>query len=151
MSDTLVHALGERLKELTALHTAARILQDDSRAPRELMEEIAALLPGAWQHPEVAAARVRFEQLEVLTPGFRETPWLQTARFTTRSGAQGSVTPHPDLRDQPSGAVRGRLPPSCPPVPGPTTPAPAPDPARSPQRSCLPRHSTGDSRPGVRT
>lgn len=40
--DRLPWALGERVKELTALHGTARILQDGDRDPRSLLAEVAA-------------------------------------------------------------------------------------------------------------
>ncbi|MBA4371037.1 MAG: histidine kinase, partial [Coriobacteriaceae bacterium] len=82
--DHLRHSLSERVKELTALHRTARLLQDAERPLDELMPEVVALLPGAWQHPAVAAARLCILGREWATPGFRETPWRQRAPFTVR-------------------------------------------------------------------
>jgi hypothetical protein len=50
--DELLHKLQERVKELTALHRTARVLQDQTRPPLDVMREIAALIPPAWQYPE---------------------------------------------------------------------------------------------------
>lgn len=54
----LIHSLGERVKELTALHHTARILQDESKSVAELLQGVAELLSPAWQYPEVTAARI---------------------------------------------------------------------------------------------
>lgn len=89
--DELLHKLQERVKELTALHKSARILQDQGKPAREVIEEMAALLPPAWQYPEVAAARIRFGPLEAKTPGFRETAWRQIASFLVRAGQSGEI------------------------------------------------------------
>jgi len=92
MSDHgIQHLLGERVKELTALHRTARILQQHGRPDEALMGEIAALLPEAWQYPEVAAARIRFRGRDYVTPGFAESPWLQRAAFGDGTGAAGEV------------------------------------------------------------
>lgn len=106
MPDVVLHKLRERVKELTALHRAARILQDPGRPPDDVVIELADLLPGAWQHPEVAAARVRLGDAEHCTAGFRETGAVQRAGFVTRSGARGDVTvaylePLPDADEGP--------------------------------------------------
>ncbi len=90
-SDAILHRLGERVKELTALHRTARILQNHERPAAEQMREIVSLLPDAWQHPEVAAARIRFRGEEYVTDGFRETAWTQSAGFTIQSGETGSI------------------------------------------------------------
>jgi signal transduction histidine kinase len=83
--------LQERIKELTALHQTAQILQDDTREPAELMAVVVERLPSAWQFPQVATARITFGEAQSCTPDFRETPWRQTAVFRTRSGFSGAV------------------------------------------------------------
>jgi two-component system NarL family sensor kinase len=91
MTDDLLHELQERVKELTALHGTARVLQDQTKSARDVMLEVAALMPPAWQYPEVAAARIRFERLEATTAGFRETEWRQIAPFVVSDGQSGEI------------------------------------------------------------
>ncbi|MDD4053086.1 MAG: ATP-binding protein [candidate division Zixibacteria bacterium] len=91
MTADVLHNLRERVKELTALHTTARILQDETKPPVEVMEEIAALLPSAWQYPEITAARISFQRLQAISPGFAESVWQQTAAFTARNGETGAI------------------------------------------------------------
>ena len=87
----VLHTLRERVKELEALHCVARMLQDDARPMLELFEEVAALLPAAWQYPEVAAACIRFGNVERTTSNFKPAPWRQAAAFTTRDGREGCI------------------------------------------------------------
>lgn len=90
----LLHDLGERVKELTALHGTARNLQDDGVTTTEWLRKVVALLPPAWQYPEVTAARIRLGEAEFLTPGFARTPWMQRADFPVGEGGEsvrGSV------------------------------------------------------------
>ena len=84
--DRLLWALGERVKELTALHGTARLLQDAARSPRNILGDVAALLPPAWQYPEITGARIAVGELEAATPNFKRTPWMQRASFSTRDG-----------------------------------------------------------------
>lgn len=86
-----LHALGERVKELTALHAIARLLQDLSTPLPHVLQAIAGLLPPAWQYPEVTEARLAFEQLVATTPGYAASPWVQRADFSTSDGRRGSV------------------------------------------------------------
>lgn len=79
--DETLHKLGERVKELTALHKTARLLQDSERPAEDVVRDVVNLLPGAWQYPEVAVARIQFGKVDAATSDFRETPWLQAARF----------------------------------------------------------------------
>src|SRR6185503_12541778 len=50
--ERLLHELGERVKELTALHGTARLLQDDNLTIADILERVALLLPPAFQYPE---------------------------------------------------------------------------------------------------
>lgn len=87
----LTHQLGERIKELTAMYEVAHLLQVEGRSVMALLEEIAALLPTAWAHAEVAAARILLGELEVKTPNFQASRWSQQAGFTTADGRSGLV------------------------------------------------------------
>ncbi|HKP00334.1 MAG TPA: sensor histidine kinase [Nitrospiraceae bacterium] len=89
--ERLLHHLGERVKELTALHGVVRLLQD-SRVPLdEVLHQVVLLLPPAWQYPDIAVARIRIEGVVATTPRFRETPWMQRASLTTSAERQGSI------------------------------------------------------------
>lgn len=83
--------LRERVKELTALHRTARLLQDDGAPPEELLQRVVELLPAAWQHPEVACGRIAFGGAEWRTPGSAPPRWTQSAGFRTSSGSLGSI------------------------------------------------------------
>jgi signal transduction histidine kinase len=91
MTDEILHKLQERVKELTALHKTARILQDEARTPSEVIQQIVALLPPAWQYPEVTVARISYKSLSAATPGFRPTEWTQRAEFRTRDHESGVI------------------------------------------------------------
>ena len=77
----LIHDLGERVKELTALHYMARILQHEMKSVPELLQEIVSLLPPAWQYPEITAARISFAEMEFMTSNFVPAQWSQVAEF----------------------------------------------------------------------
>ena len=64
----------------------ARLLQSDRPFNRELLTEFVALLPPAWQYPECCEARMAYGDIEAATPGWRESPWKQSAPFTTARG-----------------------------------------------------------------
>jgi signal transduction histidine kinase len=91
LHDDLHHRLRERVKELTALHSTARLLQDAGRDLDEVMPDVVALLPPAWQHPELCEARVIWSGRHWSTPGYRDTLWQQRETFRTRDGGAGEV------------------------------------------------------------
>ena len=86
----LIHDLNERVKELTALHQTARILQDDTKSVLGLLEDIVSFLPPAWQYSEVTAARICFGDLEVKSHNFKKTRWSQLVEFTA-GGQKGEI------------------------------------------------------------
>ena len=89
--ERLLHDLNERVKELTALHHTARLLQDHERTAGMLLQEIVTLLPAAFDHAELAAARIVFDGVEYKSPHFGSSPWTQSARFTTAGGKHGLI------------------------------------------------------------
>ena len=78
----LVHDLGERVKELRLLHAAARVLQETRPFDRSVLEELVAMMPAAWQHPDSCEARIVYREMAVATPG-----WLEPASSTYRLSA----------------------------------------------------------------
>lgn len=82
----LVHQLGERLKEARTLHGALRLLRPEREVSWDLLSELAALLPGGWQYPEICEALVACGDLKAATMGWRESPWVQSVEFDTPRG-----------------------------------------------------------------
>jgi two-component system, NtrC family, sensor kinase len=91
MRQPLVHELNERVKELTALHRTARLLQDHERAPGILLQELVDILPAAFDQPDLAAARILLDGVEYRSTHFGSSSWTQSAQFTTASGKHGLV------------------------------------------------------------
>jgi len=85
----LMQDLGSRVQELTALHHTARLVQDPVATPHEVVRELLPLLSGAWQYPDITEARISYADLDMATPNFRHTDWMQRAEFTTDDGAVG--------------------------------------------------------------
>ena len=84
----LLWELQERVKELTLLHRATSLLQQDTDQ-QTLLRELVGLLPAAWQFPDMLEARITVANLIVSTPRFRSTPWLQRAEFPIPGAAPG--------------------------------------------------------------
>jgi signal transduction histidine kinase len=84
----LLWELEERVKELTLLHRATSLLQEEQDLEPRL-RELVRLIPAAWQFPDILEARITIGDLVVTTPRFRVTPWIQRAEFPTRSGRRG--------------------------------------------------------------
>jgi PAS domain S-box-containing protein len=89
--EAAAYNLGERVKELTALHAAAQALHDTKTGLREVLETFARLIPSAYQFPLHATARIRIGEMEATTWGFRRSTLMQRADFTTPDGLPGSI------------------------------------------------------------
>lgn len=87
----LLHDLQKRVNELTVLHKMARLLQEEQKSTKTLMQKIVSLLPTAWQHPEVAAARMGFNGAECATTNFAPVAWRQRAEFIAAERARGFI------------------------------------------------------------
>lgn len=88
---SVVHDLNERIKELTALHRTARLLQDHERAPGMLLQELVNILPAAFDQAELAAARIVLDGVEYRSKHFGSSSPTQSAQFTTAGGKHGLV------------------------------------------------------------
>jgi hypothetical protein len=84
----LVWALQERVKELTVLHRATSLLQEDQDLDT-LLHQFVRLLPRGWQFPEILEARITVGSLVVSTPRFRTTPWMQRTDFPIHGADPG--------------------------------------------------------------
>ncbi len=87
----LVSVLGERVKELTALHNATRVLQQQQVDTASVLRELAELLPPAFQYPEITAARVRLGPVGATTAGFASSPPALRADCMTANGQPCSI------------------------------------------------------------
>lgn len=87
----LSQLLGERNKELATMYGVAHLVQLEEKLTITLLEEITALLPPAWQYPEITGARVRLGEAECKTPNFRASRWRQRADFIATDGRIGVV------------------------------------------------------------
>lgn len=88
--EKLVYDNRERLKELTAINDTTALLKQ-GRSITDTFQEICLILPRAWQYPEYTVARIRFEEMEFMSPGFLETIWKQEQGFETIDNLYGTI------------------------------------------------------------
>ena len=80
----------ERLKELTCINQTTQIIREN-RSVEQTLNQIVRILPVAWQYPEMTVARIRLEDVKYTSPGFRESKWKQSQRFTTINNRVGEI------------------------------------------------------------
>ncbi len=86
----LVQRLGERIKELTLLHRAARLLNRRGEAS-EVVGAIAQLLPSGFCYPEHAEARIHYAGMAISSSAEAPGPWTLRADFETEGQERGFV------------------------------------------------------------
>ena len=83
--------LRERVKELTCLYGVAQLAEEEGVSLQRVLQGVADLLPAAWQYPEIAAARIRFDGMSCATSGFRSTRQTQKASIVIKGERRGAV------------------------------------------------------------
>jgi len=89
--EKLLHALGDRIKELNCLYGMAEVSEKPGIPFERIIEETVSLLPPAWQYPEITCAKIFLENKEYKTDNFRETKWKQSADITIQGNIVGEV------------------------------------------------------------
>lgn len=80
----------ERLKELACINRTNQVFKEGKSIP-DTLQQVAYILPKAWQYPEYAVARIRFDGEVYTSPNFEASRWLQKELFKTIEGKSGSI------------------------------------------------------------
>lgn len=87
----LHRALVERVKELTCLYQISQIAARDEIGLDTALDEIVAVLPQAWQHPDLACARIVVDEVAHCSADFVASSHRLCAEIVSRSSLRGSV------------------------------------------------------------
>ena len=83
-------ALRERVKELQCLYGTAESIRS-RETTEEIFQDVAALIPPGWQHPEITRGKVIFDGIEYVSELFEETPWQQSSPIVVDEECRGAV------------------------------------------------------------
>lgn len=86
-----LYLLNERMKELTLLYKVGQLLNSETGNPDETLQKILLLLPGGWQYPEIAAARIVLDTKEFTTSNYAPGVASQSAELTGPDGKTGKI------------------------------------------------------------
>ncbi|MFQ5821859.1 MAG: ATP-binding protein [Candidatus Heimdallarchaeota archaeon] len=84
-------SLRERVKELTCLYGIAKVAEQPGRSLEEILQGTVELLPPSWLYPEIASARIIFDDASYSTPGFQSGRHKQTADIVVSGKKRGAV------------------------------------------------------------
>ena len=82
-------SLRERLKELSCLYRIANILDAPAKPLEEILRDIVKIIPGAYLHEDVAAARITFDGKSYATESFEESTQRQSAEILISGQQRG--------------------------------------------------------------
>lgn len=91
VTQDIAHRLGERIKELTALHQTAALILHGRGTWEERMQAVAALLPAAMQYPEITTGCIRCRGQTFATVGHEKTSWVLSVPWTMADGSIGEI------------------------------------------------------------
>ena len=84
------HELQERSKELNCLYKIFNII-DKEYSIEKIVRKVVSVMPSSWQYPDITCARIKFEEKNFKTPGFKESHWSQTAFINVYGENKGSI------------------------------------------------------------
>lgn len=85
------HRLRERVKELSCLYRLTHLLADKDLERRGTLSDVVALLPPAWQWPDLTMARIQLDDEEFTTPGYHPSPLVQRADIVVSDKVRGFI------------------------------------------------------------
>jgi len=88
----VVWALQERIKELNCLYAIAQLSEASDGPIDEVMDVVVNIIPPSWQYPEITCGRITFLDGVYKSPGFKLTPWRQSASIHYYGEPAGEVT-----------------------------------------------------------
>jgi len=91
-SDYLIWFLRERAKELNCLYEIEELLNKPEADIDEVCEGIVKAIPPGWQYPDVCIVKVTLGNRTYTSPGFKETPWTQSADITVEGQKVGRIS-----------------------------------------------------------
>ncbi len=103
--ERVLHDMGERVKELRCMYGVADSIRERS-ALEEVFQDVVALLPPGWQHPEIARGRIHFGGRDYVSEPFERTKWSQASDIIVDGERRGFVEvcyleQRPDLDEGP--------------------------------------------------
>jgi len=87
----VVWALQERIKELNCLYAIAQLSGAGDGPIEEILDVVVNIIPPSWQFPEITCGRITFLDGSYKSPGFRLTPWRQSAPIHYYGETAGEV------------------------------------------------------------
>lgn len=86
--------LRERVKELNCLYKLTELIEEHGDSLESILQAAVSLLPGSWQYPEIACARIRYRDQVFTSSTFRPSRWRQISPLVISGYEEGGVEVH---------------------------------------------------------
>ena len=87
----LMAHLADRNKELNCLYAVSKLISDEHNSIESILQEAVELIPGSWQYPEIACARIKCSFGEFISANFQESDWELIAPITANNEDAGTI------------------------------------------------------------
>lgn len=89
--DRLIWGLQERAKELNCLYSIEELMNKPDSHIDDVCQRIIEAIPPGWQYPDICIAEVKLEGKSYYSPGFKSTPWVQSADIIVQDKKEGEI------------------------------------------------------------
>jgi pyruvate,water dikinase len=89
--EDMIRFFREREKELECLYKVEEILLKEDSDLGDVCRAIAAVMPSAWQYPEVCRVRITIGKEACASPDFQDTPWAMAAAVNVQNVKVGEI------------------------------------------------------------
>jgi len=83
------HKLEERIKELSFVYKALKLLSSTEKSLEDTLERLVFLFPPAFQYPDITCARIIIKEDEFSTENFKVTPWKLDSKIKISENGSG--------------------------------------------------------------
>ncbi len=90
-TESLMHEMRERVKELNCLYKIDEILRDFDSPLKEIMNKITEIIREAWQYPQYCCVKIVLNDVNYYSNDFKHTEWMQSAEIKVEDKSFGSV------------------------------------------------------------
>lgn len=80
--------------QVVCLRNISRLLSQHEKTIDEVLDTLVHLLPEGWQYPDETCSRIIYENKEVRSVNYVETPWVQSAAIWTSNRKAGRIDVH---------------------------------------------------------
>ena len=92
LTERVIWFLQERAKELNCLYKIEELLSRPETSLDGVCQGVIRAIPPGWQYPDFCVVRIVLQGETYVSPGFEETPWVQSADIEVQDERVGCIS-----------------------------------------------------------